>query len=212
MKKTNVMIEVSEDLYDEVVHPYKKQKGFGKLVVQLLEAYRTNDSIYSYINGTMDKLEDEATQELIKDLNSMTQSLNMFGTFQNQAEVIIDEGQRTFDSFSEKANEDTSKFTSNNMQKETLTRDDVVSIVNESVSEIRGMLEKLLENKTVSAPIAETVNRVVESKANESVMNIITPKPVETPVVKEVEVNRVTKEEEDMAKNALGSLMGSIVF
>lgn len=211
MKKTNVMIEVSEDLYDEVVHPYKKQKGFGKLVVQLLEAYRTNDSIYSYINGTMDKLEDEATQELIKDLNSMTQSLNMFGTFQNQAEVIIDEGQRTFDSFSERAMDDANKFT-NNTQKETITREDVVNIVNDSVSEIKGMLEKLLESKTVSAPIVDTVSRVVESKANESVMGIMTPKPIDTPVAKEVEVNKVSKEEEDMAKNALGSLMGSLNY
>ncbi len=207
MKKTNVMIEVSEDLYDEVVHPYKKQKGFGKLVVQLLEAYRTNDSIYSYINGTMDRLEDEATQELLKDLNSMTQSLNMFGTFQSQAEVLIDEGQRAFDSFGERAMDDSTKYNPDE-DKEVLTREDVVNIVNSSVSEIKDMLQELLQKGVVSSPVADTVSRVVESKVNESVVDVIPVKPVE----RVEEVKTVSKEEEETAKNALSSLMGSLSF
>ena len=208
MKKTNVMIEVSEDLYDEVVHPYKKQKGFGKLVVQLLEAYRTNDSIYSYINGTMDQLQDEATQELLKDLNNMTQSLNMFGAYQSQAEVVIDEGQRAFDSFGERAMDDSTKFTPKEKEKESLTREDVVNIVNDSMSEIKDMLSKLMNNGVVTQPVADTVSRVVENKATERVMEVMPIKPVE----RVEEVTAVSKEEEEVAKNALSSLMGSLGF
>lgn len=238
MKKTNVMIEVSEDLYDEVIHPYKKQKGFGRLVVQLLEAYRTNDSIYSYINGTMDKLEDEATKELLKDLNSMTQSLNMFGVLQNQAEVVIDEGKRAFDSFGEQATNDKDKYSINEDKENSVTREDVVNIVNDSVSEIKDMLQELLDKGVVSNPLADTVSRVVETKVNRSVQDVVPPntvekviphtEPLEIPVspIKSASTNTISdkpirevekddsefKKEEDAAKNALSSLMGSISF
>ena len=185
VKKTNLMIEVTDELYNEIVEPYKKRKSFGKLVVQLLEAYRTNDKIYSYINGTIDGLEDEATDELIKDLNSMAQSLSMFGALQNQAEANIDEGVKAFNDFGNRASSDRDKYTTSSS--EVLTRDDVVGIVNDSVSDIRGMLETLITRDTAPrvqevAPVRETpiISRVVE-KAPEPVR--VETAVIETPNV-----------------------------
>lgn len=221
MKKTNVMIEVSEDLYNEVVEPYKKKKGFGKLVVQLLEAYRTNDSIYSYINGTMDGLESEATEELLKDLNNMAQSLNMFGVLHNQAEVVIDEGKRTFNDFSNQANEDINKFGSGNVPpkeepKETLTKEDVVSIVNDSISDIKSMLKDLLDSKDVSAPVVEKVqeqvHEVVESKINTDLSSVVTNKNSSPEVYSHVVEKKVSEKDEEEANSAIQSLIGSLNF
>ena len=96
MKKTNVMIEVTEEIYDSVVNPYKKKKSFGRLIVMLLEAYAYNDSIYSYINGAMDGIEDQATEELLKDLNSMAESLSMFSAYCDQMESVLDNCQKAF--------------------------------------------------------------------------------------------------------------------
>lgn len=214
MKKTNVMIEVSDDLYNEIIEPHKKRKGFGRLVVQLLEAYRTNDSIYSYINGTLDGLEDEATNELLKDLNNMAQSLNMIGVLQNQAEVTIDEGKRVFDGFGSKANEDERKY--NPQTKDILTREDVVNIVNDSVSDIKGMLQELMANGVVSQPVVSQVESAVETKINASVNEATVREEaplrvaeglVTAPIVKEV-----SEEEVKQAEDALGSLLGSLNF
>lgn len=216
MKKTNVMIEVSEDLYNEIVEPYKKRKGFGKLVVQLLEAYRSNEAIYSYINGTMDELDSEATEELLKDLNSMAQSLNMFGVYQNQAEVVIDEGQRAFNEFGNQAREDSSKFetSSNNSKNEDkpLTKEDVVSIVNDSVSDIKNMLEELLKGGTVTAPVVERVQEAVETKIHVGLSEAITEPVASVDNESSFMPREVTKEEEDFANDAFASLLGSASY
>ena len=214
------MIEVSEDLYNEVVEPYKKKKGFGRLVVQLLEAYRTNDSIYSYINGTMDGLENEATEELLKDLNNMAQSLNMFGVLHGQAEVVIDEGKRAFDDFSNQANEDVGKFSGASVPprqeeaKETLTKEDVVSIVNDSISDIKDMLKELMinSNKPVSEPVVEKVQEVVETKISSNLATAVTEKNTSPEVYNYVAEKQVSKEDEEKANSAFTSLLGSASF
>lgn len=215
MKKTNVMIEVSEDLYNEIVEPYKKRKGFGKLVVQLLEAYRTNESIYSYINGTIDGLESEATEELLKDLNNMAQSLNMFGVYQNQAEVVIDEGQRAFNEFSNQARKDSSRFEASPREKsedKPLTKEDVISIVNDSVSDMKNMLEELLKRGTVTAPVVEKVQEAVETKIHVGLSEAITEPIASSNNESSFMPREVSKEEEDFANNAFASLLGSASF
>lgn len=223
MKKTNVMIEVSDDLYYEIVEPYKKRKGFGKLVVQLLEAYRNNDQIYSFINGTMDGLEDEATNELLRDLNSMADSLSMFGALQNQAEVTIDEGKRAFDSFADTAYEDRGRFTSEQYNKEEskpnqggLTREDVVNIVNDSLTDVKKMLKDLMDNGVVSPPIANQVQEVVETKVHASINEVVVMEEIPAQVPYHEDVTPVIKEASDedaqKAMDAIGSLMGSLNF
>lgn len=209
------MIEVSEDLYNEIVEPYKKRKGFGKLVVQLLEAYRTNESIYSYINGTIDGLESEATEELLKDLNNMAQSLNMFGVYQNQAEVVIDEGQRAFNEFSNQAREDSSRFEASPREKsedKPLTKEDVISIVNDSVSDMKNMLEELLKRGTVSAPVVEKVQEAVETKIHVGLSEAITEPIASSNNESSFMPREVSKEEEDFANDAFASLLGSASF
>ena len=210
------MIEVSEDLYNEIVEPYKKRKGFGKLVVQLLEAYRSNEAIYSYINGTMDELDSEATEELLKDLNSMAQSLNMFGVYQNQAEVVIDEGQRAFNEFSNQAREDSNKFetsfNNNKNEDKPLTKEDVVSIVNDSVSDIKNMLEELLKGGTVTAPVVERVQEAVETKIHVGLSEAITEPVASVNNESSFMPREVTKEEEDFANDAFASLLGSASY
>lgn len=209
------MIEVSEDLYNEIVEPYKKRKGFGKLVVQLLEAYRTNESIYSYINGTIDGLESEATEELLKDLNNMAQSLNMFGVYQNQAEVVIDEGQRAFNEFSNQAREDSSRFEASPREKsedKPLTKEDVISIVNDSVSDMKNMLEELLKRGTVTAPVVEKVQEAVETKIHVGLSEAITEPIASSNNESSFMPREVSKEEEDFANNAFASLLGSASF
>lgn len=213
MKKTNVMIEVTDELYEEIINPLKKQRSFGKLVVQLLEAYRSNESIYSYINGTIDKLDNEANEELLKDLNNMTQSLNMLGVLQEQVAVTINEGSREFNAYSEKAKNDSNKFSMSEGKEsqEVLTRDDVVKIVDDSVSDIKKMLQELMERGTVPQPVAKQVEEVVENKMNESVSRVVVKEDNDYIPMTYAE-KEISNEDEELAKNALSSLMDSLPF
>lgn len=223
MKKTNVMIEVSDDLYDAIVAPSKKKKSFGRLVVQLLEAYRDNESIYSYINGTLDDLENEATEELLKDLNSMANSLNMLSALENQAEANIDEGLRTFEDYTNKDAQveevkhlemSSPQIHKDENQNSGLTKEDVVDIVEESISDIKDMLQQLLDNGVVNRDIASTVESTVKDSIYENIDKGTTDeKVVEDKHVEEVIVDTpVSKEDEEKAKNALDNLLGSISF
>lgn len=212
MKKTNVMIEVSDDLYNDIIEPYKKRKSFGRLVVHLLEAYRSNDAIYSYINGEIDGLENESQQELLKDLNSMTQSLNMMGLLQSQAEVVIDEGQRVVDEFGSQAKKDLNNFNMSKNEKDekgTLTRDDVISIVNDSVSDIRDMLKSLMDKGKVSEPIMEKVQGAVETKINAGLADKVAEKVNTSSSYVPKEVSEQDVKEADAA---IASLLGSISY
>lgn len=213
MKKTNVMIEVTDELYEEIINPLKKQRSFGKLVVQLLEAYRSNESIYSYINGTIDKLDNEANEELLKDLNNMTQSLNMLGVLQEQVAVTINEGSREFNAYSEKAKNDSNKFSMSEGKEsqEVLTRDDVVKIVDDSVSDIKKMLQELIERGTVPQPVAKQVEEVVENKMNENVSRVVVKEDNDYIPMTYAE-KEISNEDEELAKNALSSLMDSLPF
>lgn len=191
MKKTNAMIEVSDAVYEDIVMPFKKKKSFGKLITMLLEAYATNDSIYSYINGAMDGLENEATEELLKDLNSMAESLSMLGALNSEAESVIDNGQRVFDDFGSRATQDSEKVQG---AVGGVSREDVVEIVNESVSEIKDMLKELLSG-------AVTINQGVQPQSEEAVAT-----------KEESKVEEISKEDEEKAQGALASLMGSLQY
>ena len=229
MKRTNVMIEISDEVYEKVVLPYKAKKQFGKLMCMLLEAYATNDSIYSYINGAIDDIEDEAANELLKDLNYMSQSLSMFGALGQQAETVIYNGQKAFNEFGMKASDELdsgfnpslggtgkpySKREDENSKggeaNKPLTREDVVSIVNESVSDIKDMLKSLISGGAVH-PIAEPESEVESGSSHEHEEVAINSDEVALGKV-EVAVEPISAEEEEVAQEALSSLLGSITF
>lgn len=200
------MIEVSDDVYESVINPHKKKKAFGRLVVMLLEAYAYNDAIYSYINGAMDGIEEQATDELIKDLNSMAESLSMFSAYSDQMESVIDNGQKAFDDFGARASQDLGKEMSVGQPSTGLTREDVVSIVNDSVGELKDMLMQVLSGNvsTIQKPsVTVEKPRVVEPIAQVSEVKAEVSATIE-------EIPDITKEDEALAQNALSSLMGSI--
>lgn len=215
MKKTNILVEVDDDLYENIVLPYKKKKSFGKLVVQLLTAYYENESIYSYINGAIDEMHDEAKEELLKDLQSMANSLNSLGMLQNEAEVTVDNGFSEFKDFGNTANTvNTEDYNESNHTPE-ITKEDVVNIVNDSLKDIKSMLDELLHKGVVNQTVANTVSDAVDNHVSEAVNSSIHEElsvSRDDIIVHEprVVVREQTKEEEEKAQSALSSLLGSL--
>lgn len=231
------MVEVSDSVFESVVQPFKRKKSFAKLVAMLLEAYATNDSIYSYINGAMDGLENEATEELLKDLNSMAESLSMLGALSSEAESVVGNGQKVFAEFGDKAYQDNIKNVVEPKEDTGISREDVEGIVNDSVSEIKDMLMEILGGRmpverVVEKPKYVVREEVVEKPKYEEVVKEPKYEEAKEEVVKEPEYNEVhevvkeevieepkveeaqaiSEEEEEKAQDALASLMGSIGF
>lgn len=196
--KTNVMVEVDEKLYQDVILPYKQKKSFGKLVVQLLYAFYENDAIYSYINGIMDDIEGEASEELMKNLQDMVQSLNNIGMMQNEAEAVIENGKNDFENWGNNEKEETT----NEPVEKSVTKEEVVEIVNDSLKDIKEMLNTII-SKGVS------VNGEVSNKGDEDT-ETKTSSGVRTPG--RVVEREGTAEEEEEAKNAMANLLDSLSF
>lgn len=236
MKKTNVMIEVSEELYDSVVLPYKKKKSFGRLVVQLLEAYAENDAVYSYINGTMDELDDKVMDGLLSDLNNMSQSLSMMSFLENEMEATLDNGTKTFEEFKENVSEDidsfnkatNGEFNTGNAKEESkkdssLSEEDIRGIVNESVKDaLSEALASILGgqvnpsvavNPSVSDSISESVvSRVAEASKLSEEDSMVEAEESITFENGMHNVEAISEEDKEEAQDALGSLLGSISF
>ena len=233
MKKTNIIVEVNDEIYESVVAPFKKRKSFGKLMVQLLEAYTYNEAIYSYINGVMDGIEHDAMEDL---LNDLTSSISMMGMLGSQAEAIIENGQRDFESIrqgSTEANFTVDKEPVPDEPKGGVTREDVQNIVAESMSGIESMLKELLSHGTLNtgngsvgngriydSPREEVRQSYFESPAvnkEEFKPKAVTVEEVDTykkvvPEEKEVVYKEPSSEDESMAQDALASLLGSVGF
>lgn len=114
MKKTNILIEVSDELYDNVVYPMKRQKRFSKLVVMLLEGYYSNDYINAYIDGSVDVDTKAGIDALDSVLNDMKSTISLMGMNTSELEQNTNEG---LDLFSNKGTENKgtgSKDTGNN--------------------------------------------------------------------------------------------------
>jgi len=228
MKKQNIMIEVSDEIYESVVTPYKKRKSFGKLVVQLLEAYAYNDVIYSYVNGTMDGLENEAMADLQQDLNKMAESLGMLGMLDSEAESVINNGERDFSAIRE-MNSGAGEVSTDIIQAQRnevavgLTKEDVIDIVKSETSDIKSMLQVIISGTggvMIGTPVAseekvvtrEVIREVVKEEPKKEVKR---EERKEYAKVEEFESHNdvaPTEEEASAAQDALSSLMGSLSF
>ena len=51
MPKVGIMVDVSTELLETVINPAKAEKRFKRLVVQLLEAYRSDEKVRAIVDG-----------------------------------------------------------------------------------------------------------------------------------------------------------------
>ena len=218
MKKTNILIEVSDDLYEDIVEPAKKSKTFSKLVVKLLEAYRENDSIYSYINGSLDGLREEENEELLKSLSNMANSLSMLDALSSQAESMVDEGVRAFSEYNTVVKEPSiegvlplASVVEENKNSNSLTREEVeeivVNTVSKSLSGIEGMLKQLMENSSTVIREVKVSEEKVSTKIKQPLGDTIVEKEIDL-----FEDEEIDEESAKEAEDALSSLLGSLSY
>lgn len=101
MRKVNVMVEVSDDIFEDMVKPLKAEKSFGKVVVALLEAYYYNDAVYSYVSNRLDGITVQENSDLMKDLQDMAESISFLNASADKIEQEMNRGIGEFDSFEE---------------------------------------------------------------------------------------------------------------
>lgn len=129
MKKTNIMIDVEERIYDLVVVPHKKNKSFSKLIATLLTGYVDNAYIRGYADDTLEDMKRSSLSSLDSMISEIHSGLAAMGMYSDEMKNITDEGLNIFG----KGSEEASKKAEEEIQKR----------VNEETQELKSSFEEL---------------------------------------------------------------------
>lgn len=109
MRKVNIMVDVSDEVYDSVVAPYKKSRGFSKLINSLLIGYLKDDYVAAYVDGTLDALKGKSYEAFDEAIASMNNSFATVGMLADSAESMMQEGINAVKVGGKKHNEEVSE-------------------------------------------------------------------------------------------------------
>lgn len=173
MRKANVMIEVPDSLYDEVIEPKKKTKAFTKLIVCLLEGYRTDEYINGFVEGTLDAMREESRRSLEDAVSAMKSNLASMDMYTEEISDTMEEGRRAFSNKKEekKVNEDNGmdffKEAVREMQKQQSEfQQMILAMMQGNFSGMNGM-SNAVNNGNVNSFVASTDENVSEDEFGE---------------------------------------------
>lgn len=146
-RKTSVLVEVDDHIYDTIVLPNKQSRTFTKLLETLIVGYAENSYIQSYVEGTLDGLEKESMSALDDALSGMRSGLSAMGIISDEIESVVLTGKDTF-------NGDTEGAIKSKKDTDYVTRGEF--------SEIKSMLSKLLESVSGGSTFTGKVDNVNE--------------------------------------------------
>lgn len=93
-RKVNIMVDVSEEVYDTIVEPYKRNKKFSKLIETLLLGCMENDGVAEYVEGKFSSYYKQANHAFNGAVGSMMSSLAMVGIMADTASEMVEDGKR----------------------------------------------------------------------------------------------------------------------
>lgn len=106
MRRTSVLLEFSENVYDSLVEPLKKSKSFSKFVSALVTGYLNDPYIKAYADGNLDDYKKAYVEAFDDQLDEMSESLANMGFFADALESVSAGGKDHFAEKKKKAEED----------------------------------------------------------------------------------------------------------
>lgn len=189
MKRTNILVEVSDSIYDNVVSPHKKAKTFSKLIASLLTGYVENEYIRAYAEDTLDDMHKASVDALDEVIGNMQQSLSNMGLYTGELKENNESGMSYF-------SEKNQPLRSNNDGEVEELRDSVEELKNQN-AEIMSMLREFMESASTGKVAVEDKQNVKPkeiTRVEEKPVRVVEPVKVIEPV-KVVEAVKVVEDE-----------------
>lgn len=174
MRRTNIMLEFSDEVYDILVEPMKKNKSFSKLLASLVEGYLNDGYIRAYADDTLEDMRKAAVSSFSQSIDAMTESLSNMGLFADELESASLSGKTKFKAKAKKQAEELSKedipkkvdssVDSVEIGKIQQRITDIESSIDSKFNQVFDMLKGILEKGIVQ-------QEVIETKAQEKVTN-----------------------------------------
>lgn len=96
MKRTNLLLEVSDEVYSQLVEPMKRAKSFTKLVQSLLNGYIRDPYIRSFVDNTLEESRRAAFESLNQAFAEMEDLVSKMGMTADEIGVAAEAGQQQF--------------------------------------------------------------------------------------------------------------------
>ena len=156
MRRTRVMLEFSDEIYDTIVEPLKRNSSFSKLLASLVEGYVNDEYIRSYADNTIDDMRKAAVVSFNQSIDSMSESLSNMGLFTDELESTALSGKVKFEKKATQVKDELfdndEEVSSTNKVNDTVNNEEIDKInkrindmqdsFNNSMSRILDLLEK----------------------------------------------------------------------
>lgn len=224
MRRTSVMLEFSDEVYDNIVEPMKKNKSFSKLLATLTEGYLNDGYIRAFADDNLENMRKAAVDSFSKSIDSMMGSLSNMGLFTDELEATATDGKERFSKKAEEQRESLSQDSGNSstdIEKLNSRMDSMQSTMNELLSVVKVLSEKFTGNVKMNVENVEkptNFNDAISSPVKIDVENVEKPKVITYPEVREKVITDEEKpdlsEEEKEADDFISSMLegNSFVF
>lgn len=167
MPKVGIMVDVSTELLETVINPAKAEKRFKRLVVQLLEAYHSDEKVRSIVDGDEALANLEGLSSLKEQLQQASETVAYMGMVNESIQLGLDSAKSEFETgeFDSKGtgvrSKDFEDFKQEMLEQQTSFMNDMRSLMQEfitgSVSKPKVNTVEPIEPPVIVEPV-QTVN------------------------------------------------------
>lgn len=172
MPKVGIMVDVSTELLETVINPAKAEKRFKRLVVQLLEAYHSDEKVRSIVDGDEALANLEGLSSLKEQLQQASETVAYMGMVNESIQLGLDSAKSEFETgeFESKGtgvrSTDFEDFKQEMLEQQTSFMNDMRSLMQEFIS------------GSVSKPSVATVEPIEPPVVVEPVQTVNVPENI----------------------------------
>ena len=178
MPKVGIMVDVSTELLETVIKPAKAEKRFKRLVVQLLEAYHSDEKVRAIVDGDEALANLEGLSSLKEQLQQASQTVAYMGMVNESIQLGLDSAKSEFETgeFESKGTgirlNEFEDFKQEMLEQQTSFMNDMRSLMQEFIT---GSVSKpkVTTVETIEPPVV--VEPVQTSSVPENIIEMPTP-------------------------------------
>lgn len=178
MPKVGIMVDVSTELLETVINPAKAEKRFKRLVVQLLEAYHSDEKVRAIVDGDEALANLEGLSSLKEQLQQASQTVAYMGMVNESIQLGLDSAKSEFETgeFESKGTgirlNDFEDFKQEMLEQQTSFMNDMRSLMQEFIT---GSVSKPKVATVEPTEPTITVEPVQTSSVPENIIEMPTP-------------------------------------
>lgn len=154
MPKVGIMVDVSTELLETVINPAKAEKRFKRLVVQLLEAYHSDEKVRSIVDGDEALANLEGLSSLKEQLQQASEAVAYMGMVNESIQLGLDSAKSEFET-----GEFESKGTSIRSNEFEDFKQEMLEQQTSFMNDMRSLMQEFITG-SVSKPKVDTVEPI----------------------------------------------------